>query len=111
MCVRAAGARPKSWPPRGRVEWTIHAKTEAGDIDYEKLLFFPLPGMKALYSTLGLETMVTVLSRFPLQPNPTLIGSTPCHSDAAIDEEFETVTVTLGPGCTTKGLGIGLDDE
>jgi hypothetical protein len=107
------GERLKSWPPRGRLEWTIFTKTESGEPDYEKLLFFPLPGMKALYSALGLETPVTVLSRFPLQPKPARPLAS-FKSDKAVKEEneaFETFIVTLGPGCTTKGVGVGLNPQ
>jgi hypothetical protein len=107
------GERPKSWGPRGRATWTIHAKTESGEVDYEKLLFFPLPGMKALYSALGLEVIVTLLSRWPLQPKPAGPGAifkpTPFKSDEAV-EAFETVTITI-KGCTTKGVGLGLDPQ
>ena len=95
------------------MEWTIHKKTESGEVDYEKLLFFPLPGMKTLYYALGLETIVTLLSRWPWQPKPAPpvpFKSTPFKSDKAV-EAFETVAVTLGPHCTTKGVGIGLNPQ
>jgi hypothetical protein len=109
--------RGESLASRGRLKWTIHKKTESGKADYEKLLFFPLPGMKALYSTLGLETIVILLSRWPWQPKPATPLSfkpTPFKLDKAVeeqDEAFETVTVTLGPGCTKKGVGVGLNPQ
>lgn len=95
-CVHSVGERPKSWPAPGKLEWTIHAKTESGEVDYEKLLFFPLPGMKALCSALGFDALLG-----PFQPTSVTSGESV--------EAFETLAVTLGPDCTTKGVGLGLD--
>ena len=71
--------------------------------------------MPARLGTLVLGTLVSLATSF--SPAPLRVASSPIARAAFFSrgsvhgkaQPTETVTVTLGPGCSAKGVGVGLD--